>query len=65
MIISTGVDIHIKGNIIYRGYAQQVQEPQSDPPTQPRPTDINPVQEDCLKDPRQPASRRHCTQPPP
>ena len=63
--ICTGVDIYTKVNIIYRRYAQQVQEPQHDPPTQPGPTDINQVQEDCLKDPKQPASRRHWNQPTP
>ena len=61
--ICTGVDIYTKVNIIYRRYAQQVQEPQHDPPTQPGPTEINPVQEDSMKDPKQPAGRNHCTQP--
>ena len=63
--ICTGVDIYTKVNIIYRRYAQQVQEPQHDPPTQPGPTEINRVQADCRTDPRPPASRGHCTQPPP
>ena len=63
--ICTGVDIYTQVNIIYRRYAQQVQEPQHDPPTQPGPTEINQVQADCRTDPRQPARRGHCTQPPP
>ena len=56
----TGVDIdNTYGNIIYRRCAQQAQDPQHDPPTQPGPIDINQVQEDCMKDPKQPASRGH------
>ena len=62
--ICTGVDIYTKVNIIYRRYAQQVQEPQHDPPTQPGPTEIDQVQADCRADPRPPASRGHSTQPP-
>ena len=62
--ICTGVDIdNTYGNIIYRRCAQQAQDPQHDPPTQPGPIDINQVQEDCMKDPKQPASRGHHTQP--
>ena len=48
--ICTGVGI--QGNIIYREYAQQVQDPQHDPPTHPGPVDINQVQENCMKDPK-------------
>ena len=54
--ICTGVDI--QGNIIYREYAQQVQDPQHDPPTHPGPVDINQVQENCMKDPKKTSRQR-------
>ena len=63
--IGAGVDMHKQENIIYRDYARWVQEPQTDLQTHPEPMEINSAKENREKDPKQPAGRGNCTQPPP